>query len=77
MLKFEHNIGENVTFTLTKFGDARLRNCDFVRPKIRKKWTGLTRFISINTNIDEKRFVAFEHTINHHSSGYIGLPRLR
>ena len=43
-----------------------------------KKLTNLNnRYISINTDIDEKRFTVFEHTINHLSFGYVRLPQLK
>ena len=32
--------------------------------------------ISVNTDIDEKYFVVFLHTINHLSFGYVRLPQL-
>ena len=41
-----------------------------------KKLMILNQYISVITNIDEKWFVIFEHTINHLSFGYIGLPQL-
>ena len=41
-----------------------------------KKLTSWNRIISMITNIDEKRSVVFEHTINHLSFGYVRLPQL-
>ena len=41
-----------------------------------KKLTNLNQYISVNTNIDEKWFVIFEHTINHLSFGRVRLPQL-
>ena len=41
-----------------------------------QKWAILNRYISVITNIDEKWFVIFEHTINHLSFGYVRLPQL-
>ena len=41
-----------------------------------KKWTILNRNISANTDIDGKRFVIFERTINCRSFGYVRLPQL-
>ena len=40
-----------------------------------KKLTNLNRYISVVTNIDEKWFVVFEHTMNHLSFGYVHLPQ--
>ena len=36
-----------------------------------RKLTNLNRYISIITDIDEKSFVIFEHTINQPSFGYV------
>ena len=41
-----------------------------------KKLTSWNRIISMITDIDEKRSVVFEHTINHLSFGYVRLPQL-
>ena len=41
-----------------------------------RKWTILNRYISVITDIDEKWFVIFEHTINCFSFGYVRLPQL-
>ena len=40
-----------------------------------RKWTILNRYISVNTDFDEKRYVLFEHTINRLSFGYVCLPQ--
>ena len=40
-----------------------------------KKLTNLNRYISVATDIDEKWFVVFDHTINHLSFGYGRLPQ--
>ena len=37
----------------------------------------LNRYISIVTDIDEKWFVVFYHTINHLSFGYVRLPQFK
>ena len=37
----------------------------------RQKWTNLNRYISKSTDIDEKRFVVFEHTIDQLFYGYV------
>ena len=42
----------------------------------RQKLSKLNRYILVVTSIDEKRFVVFEHTINHLSYGYVCLPQL-
>ena len=47
----------------------------FYRPKMDNKLMNLNRYISVITNIDEKWFVIFEHTINHLSNGYVHLPQ--
>ena len=36
----------------------------------------MKRYISVITDIGEKWFVIFEHTINHLSLGYVCLPKL-
>ena len=41
-----------------------------------KMLTNLNRYISIVTDIDEKSFVVFEHTINHLSFGYVRFSQL-
>ena len=41
-----------------------------------KKLTNLNRHILVITNIDEKWFVIFAHTINHLSFDYVRLPQL-
>ena len=41
-----------------------------------KKLTCLNRYILIITDIDEKRFVGLEHTINYFSFGYVPLTQL-
>ena len=38
---------------------------EFYKLKLGKNSTNLNRYISVGINIDEKRFVIFEHTINH------------
>ena len=48
----------------------------FYTPKMGKKLTSSNRYISIITDIDDKWFVVFEHTINHLSFGYVCLPQL-
>ena len=60
----------------TEFRDAMSCDQNFYRPKMGKKLTSLNRYISVITDIDEKWFVIFEHTINHLSFGYIHLPQL-
>ena len=47
-----------------------------LRPKIGKKWTGLNQYITVSTDVAGKRFVVFEHTINHLSSGGVSLFHL-
>ena len=42
-----------------------------------RKRTILNRYISIITDIDEKWFVIFEHTINWLSFDYVHLPQLK
>ena len=42
-----------------------------------KKLTNLNRYSSVITNIDEKWFVSFEHTINCFSLGYVRLDLLQ
>ena len=44
-------------------------------PNMSRKWTILNRYISVNTNFDEKWFVIFKHTINLLSFGYVRLPQ--
>ena len=46
------------------------------RRKMGKSFTNLNRYISVITNVDEKLFVIFEHTINHLSLGYVHLSQL-
>ena len=41
-----------------------------------KKLTSLNRYILVISNIDSKRFMIFEHTINHLSFGYVCLLQL-
>ena len=41
-----------------------------------KKLTNLNQYILVITDIDEKCFVVFEHTINHLSFGYVRLFQL-
>ena len=48
----------------------------FYAPKMGRKWMILNQYISVITDIDEKWFVIFEHTINHLSLGYVCLPQL-
>ena len=48
----------------------------FCRPKMGRKWTISKRSISVITDIDDKWFVIFEHTINRLSFGYVRLPQL-
>ena len=45
-------------------------------PKMGKKWMILNRCISVITDMNEKWFVIFEHTINCFSFRYVGLPQL-
>ena len=40
-----------------------------------QKVTSLNRYILVITDIDEKWFVVFEHTINHLSFGYVRLSQ--
>ena len=47
-----------------------------LQAKMGKKLTSLNRYILVITDIDEKWFVIFEHTINHLSFGYARLPQL-
>ena len=42
-----------------------------------KKLTSLNRYILVLTDIDEKWFVVFEHTVNRLSCGYVRLPNLK
>ena len=61
----------------TEFGGARPRDQNFTG----RKWAKVDEFepiysISVITDIDQKWFVIFEHTINHLSFGYIRLPQL-
>ena len=55
-LKFEHEICE------PSLGVAQSQ---FNKPTIGKKWTILNRYISVTTDIDEKKFFGFEHTTYH------------
>ena len=41
-----------------------------------KTLTKLNQYISAITDVDEKWFVVFEHTINQPSFGYVRLPQL-
>ena len=41
-----------------------------------QKLASLNQNISVITDIDEKWFVIFEHTINYFSFGYVRLPQL-
>ena len=45
-------------------------------PKIGKKWSNLNWNISVTTNIDEKKFISFDHTTFHLSHGHVHLFRL-
>ena len=69
-------MGAYECFRQTKFGGARSRDQNFTGRKWAKKLTNLNRYISVTTDIDEKRFVIFERTINHFSFGYVRLPQL-
>ena len=43
----------------------------------RQKVANLNRYISVSTNIDEKRFMDFQHNYYQHlSSGYARLPQV-
>ena len=52
------------------------RVAKFYRPKMGKNLTNLNRYISVITDIEEKRFVIFEYTVNHLSVDYVCLPQL-
>ena len=45
------------------------------RPKMGKKLANLNRLIWVIIDIDEKRFVVFEHTIDHLAFGYVRLTQ--
>ena len=47
-----------------------------LQAKVGRKWTILNQYISVITDIDEKWFVIFEHTINCLSFDYVHLPQL-
>ena len=47
-----------------------------LRPKMGKKLKRLNRYISVITDIEEKWFVIFEHTVNHLSLGNVRLLQL-
>ena len=55
---------------------SRSRDQNFASPKVGKKLKNLNQYISAVINIDEKRFMIFEHTINHLSFGYVRLSQL-
>ena len=59
----------------TKFG-APGHVTKILQAKMGKKLTSLNQYISVISDIDEKRFVVFEHTINHLSFDYDCLPQL-
>ena len=67
-------MGAYKCFMQTEFGGP-----DYVtkilQAKMGQKWAILKRYISVITNIDDKWFVIFEHTINHLSLGYVCLPQ--
>ena len=44
--------------------------------KMGKKLSNLNRYVSVISDIDEKWFVVFEHSINHPFYGYVRLPQL-
>ena len=54
----------------TKFGDAQSRDCNF-RGRKSKKLDNIDPYIMVNTDIDEKKFVVFEHTKYHLSHGHL------
>ena len=58
---------------LTEFRDVQSPDRNF---RGQKKWTNLNQYISVSTDIDEERFVGFEYTIDHLSSGYVYLHQL-
>ena len=58
-----------------EFGGARSRDPNFTDRKLQES-TNLNAYMSVSTDIDEKRFVAFEHIINHLCFGYVCLPYL-
>ena len=57
-------------FVQTEFGGAQSRDQNFTGQKWEKKLTSFNRFISVITNIYQKWFVMFEHTINRLFFGY-------
>ena len=61
----------------TEFRDARSRDQNFYRPKMGRKLTNLNRCISVITDIDEKWFAIFEHSINYLSFGCDRIPQLK
>ena len=75
MLKFEHNMVAVRGLTLIKFV-APGNVTAILEAENWQKWTDLNRHISVSIDIDEKRFVVFEHIINHLFSGYGSLPQL-
>ena len=75
MLKFKHNMVAVRGLTLIKFG-APGNVTAILEAENWQKWTDLNRHISVSIDIDETRFVVFEHIINHLSSGYGSLPSL-
>ena len=50
---------------------------EILRLKMGKKLTSLNQLFSVITDIDEKYFMIFEHTINQFSFGYVRLPPLK
>ena len=62
-------------FMETEFGGARSRDRNFREQKWAKKLTNLNRCILVITDIDKKRFVIFDYTINHLSFSYVRLPQ--
>ena len=63
MLKFGHNMSAYEGLMHIEFGGTRSRDRNFTG----QKWAKVGEFepISITTDIDEKWFVIFEHTIYH------------
>ena len=59
-------------FRQTEYWGAQSRGQNFTG----QKWTILNRYISVITDIGEKWFVIFEHTINWISFSYVHLPQL-
>ena len=59
-----------LTFMRTNYWGARSRDYTY-RARKPTKWTNLNRYMSVSTDIEEKRFVAFVHTIDYHYYGYI------